>query len=436
MKTFFIFLTTVLLWPFFGHASTIRDAEIEEVLRHISTPIFESAGLSPENIDIYIINNPEINAFVSQGQNIFIHTGLIGLSEDPELIAGVIAHETGHIAGGHLLSGSASMKGAAIQTAIGYALGIAAAAIAPEAGMAIATGSEHIARRNLLKHTRTNEESADQAGLSYLEDVGWSPRGLLKVLDTIYTKQRTLYGEVNPYTITHPLSQDRMSFIKNYIQSSPFKSQNMPKNIQKAFARAVIKLKAFLDPYRDTLRTFPDKDTSFLARYARAIAYYKIPNLEKSLAEIDALLKEYPNDGYAHELKGQILFENGKIKQAIRSYKKAHELLPNVPLIQIEYASSLIATDDKSQSNLATPLLQQALTTEKNNAYAWRQLAIVYGRNDQLGLSYTALAEEAVILGEQANALRFIKTARNYVKTGTPADFRLRDLQKHAEKLK
>jgi predicted Zn-dependent protease len=436
MKTFFIFLLTLIVAPALSLASTIRDAEIERIIRQISTPIFESAGLDPYNVDIYLINNPEINAFVSQGQNIFIHTGLISLSEDPELLTGVLAHETGHIAGGHLLSGRDSAKAASIQAAIGYAIGIAAAAIAPEAGMAIATGSEHIALRNLLKHTRTNEEAADQAGLSYLEDVGWSPRGLLKVLETIYTRQRTLYGEVNPYTITHPLSQDRMNFIKNYIEQSPQKSMSMPKSIQTAFARAVVKLRAFLAPYRETLRLYPEEDSSFLARYARAIAYYKIPNLEKSLAEIDVLIKQYPKDPYVQELKGQILYENGRIKQAIKYYKKAHELLPNSPLIQLGYATTLIATEETKRYSTAISLLRKTVTTEKRNAYAWRQLAIAYGRTNQLDKSNAALAEEAIILGRYDNALNFIQTAQNYVKTGSPTDLRLHDLRKLAHKLR
>lgn len=435
MKLFFrVLILLMFLTPQAYGASIIRDSEIEDVLQSISRPIFKAADLTPENIRVYIVNDPQINAFVSGGQNIFLNTGLIRQSDSPEMLIGVIAHETGHISGGHLLLNTDEIKGATIKSTLGYILGIAAAAAgSPGAGQAIAAGGIHVAQRQYLKHTRTQEEAADQAALTYLDKIGYSAEGLRQLLTVLYNKQSVLVGELNPYTLTHPLHRERISHIENHLKNSPYANRKIPVRTLEQFARAIAKLDAFLDTPEQTLQRFPPENTQTNARYARAIAYYKIPDLAKSLNEIDTLIRQSPEDPYFNELKGQILFENGRVVESIVFYEKARYLLPDDALLKIQLATAQIASQQEDMRESAINNLQQALHQDKDNLFAWRQLAIAYGRGGQLGMSNLALAEEALRLGNKEDVKKFVKLAREHVKTGSPADLRLNDISASIE---
>ncbi len=424
-KILVFILTAILLVSNASAASIIRDAEIEHVIRKIANPIFRAADLQPESINIYIINDSDINAYVAGGRNVFLNTGLIGMSDDSAVLAGVIAHETGHIAGGHLLKGSKNIKDTTIKATLGYVLGLAAAAAgSPQAGIAIASGAGHVAQRQLLKHTRSSEEQADQAALSYLDKTGQSASGLLELLEVLYSNEITIYGELNPYTLTHPLSRKRISYVKRHLQKNP--SKETPALF---FKRASVKLNAFLDKYEVTLKKFPKSDNSVVARYARAIAYYKVPDIKKSLHEIDLLLTDYPNEPFFNELKGQILFENGRIQESIKYYNKANDFIKNSALIKISLATAQISAEDEGLLPSAINNLEQALIIEKNNVFAWRQLAIAYGRSGDLAMSNIALAEEALRLRKKQDVNKFAELAKPHIKPGSPADLRLQDIQ-------
>lgn len=424
---------TFILIFFFSHnafaISIIRDAEIENVLRNISNPIFKAAKLENEIINIYIVNDREFNAYVSGGSNIFINTGLLGMSEDPHIITGVIAHETGHIAGGHLLLSSHEHKATAIKATFGYMLGLAAAAAgSPQAAIAIAQGTGHVSQRNLFKYSRTHEEAADQAALSYLEAIKEPASGLLEILEILSGKENQLYEDLNPYTSTHPLSKERIAHVRNHLDNSKFKKTDTSTQKAKDFQRAIIKLNAFLDPYEKTLEKYPESDNSINARYARAIAHYKIPDIEKSLEEIDLLIKTSPTDPFFHELKGQILFENGHVKESVPYYQKAVDLLPNSALLKIILATAQISTEDEDMIKKSIPNLKKALIKEKDNTFAWHRLGIAYGRIGDLGMSNLALAEEAYVTDNKRDVRKFIGLAKQYLEAGSPAELRANDL--------
>lgn len=428
-----LFLRTIIFIIFSANAfaaSIIRDAEIENVVREISTPIFRAANLNPDSINIYIVNDKEINAYVSGGNNMFINTGLLGMSDDPNMLTGVIAHETGHIAGGHLLRSVDEYKGTALKTTLGYMVGLAAAAAgSPQAGVAIASGAGHVALRQQLKHTRTHEESADQAALNYLDKTGQSAKGLADLLEVLYGKEAGLSGNLNPYTLTHPLSRERISHVKDHMSKSRYANAKTPEKIATDFSRAITKLNAFLLPPENTLRKYPESDTSINARYARSIAYYKIPDIAKSLEEIDTLIKLQPENPFFHELKGQILYENGKVKESVPNYEKAVNLLPQSPLLKIMLATSQISSEEEPQRKKAINNLEQAIVKEPYNSFAWNQLAIAYGRGGDIGMSNLALAEEAALTGRKKDARKFIDMAKDHIKEGSPAAQRLKDIQ-------
>ncbi|MDB2415013.1 M48 family metalloprotease [Rickettsiales bacterium] len=429
IRIFILTFYTIICFASYASARTIiRDVEIESVLAKLSAPIIKAADLSSNNVNIYIIQDSELNAYVSGGQNIFINTGLMTLSEDPRMLAGVLAHEIGHIAGGHLVRSVDEYQNTAIKSTIGYMLGAAAAAAgSPQAAQAIIAGSGHIANRQLLKYTRGHEESADQAALKFLDKANYPADGLIELLKILYNKETAIYEDLNPYTTTHPLSKDRILHIKSHIEKSK-KNASFSKEFAQKYATAIVKLKAFLNSTEETLQKYPEQDQTLNALYARSIAYYKRPDLLSSLNNINKLIYNYPKNPYFNELKGQILFENGKVKDSIKFYDNAISLLPGSALLKIQLATAQIATEDSSLLNNAITNLEKALLKEKRNVFAWRQLAIAYGRNGDLGMSNLALAEEAHLLGDKEALDKFIKLAQKHIKEGSPADLRLKDL--------
>lgn len=416
--------------------SIIRDAEIENVLREIADPIFIAAGLEPSVVKIYIVNDPTINAYVSGGSNVFINTGLLELSENPEVVIGVIAHETGHISGGHLLRSAAEYKNISLKTTLGYIAGLAAAAAgSPQAGVAIAAGTGHAAQRQLLKHTRTHEEAADQAALIFLEKTQQSPEGLLQLLKILYSKEAILHGEVNPYVRTHPLNQERISHIQSYMNSSKFAERGTNERIKQDFKRSIIKLKAFLRNPDKTLRIYKDQK-SINAKYAQAIAHYKKPDLQRSLAKIDALIASSPANPFFHELKGQVLFEMGQVVESIPNYQKALELLPQSNLLRVILATAQISSNDPKMRKKAIRNLRKATLKESNNIFAWKQLAIAYGKDGNLGASNLASAEAAVLSKNIRETKRYIKEAKKHIKKDTPSYQRILDIESLVKSLK
>ena len=430
-KLFIAFFVLILLPLYNAHAlSTIRDEEIETVLKDLAKPIFEAADLNPDDIQLVIINSPDINAFVAGGMNIFINTGLLTLSETPETVLGVFAHETGHIASGHLARQGEEFKKASVQTAVGYILGIATLLSgAPDAGQAILLGSGHLANRNILAYSRKQEESADQFALGVLDKNSYSSVGLLTLLEHLNKEQSLQIDNPNPYTLTHPLSRERIQHIRIHMEGSKIAYKSIPTALEKRYEHAMVKLQAYLDPPQKTLLRFPEEDNSTVARLARTIAYYKEPDFKKASYGIDNLIKSFPNNPFYHELKGQVLLENGHVKESIPSYEKALHLLPKSTLLRLQLAMAQIALDTPELLVSATKHLEKVVQKEPRNALAWRQLAIAYGRQDNLGMSYLALAEEAALLHMKKDVKHFVELALKHLPKDSPAALRVKDIE-------
>jgi predicted Zn-dependent protease len=417
--------------------SLIRDAEIENTLRAYGNPIFKTAGLDPEAVHIFIVDDPSINAYVAGGQNMFIHTGLILKTSDPSMLVGVMAHETGHMAGGHLAQGTEKLKNAQLGAIVSAVLGAAmAVGGGGEAGMAMMSLGQEAALRNFLHFTRANESAADQAGLNYLDQLGITAAGMLHMMEILRQDENRSYGTPDPYTRTHPLNIDRITHIRNHVMQSPLKEDAIPKGFAERHARMIAKLSGFMNPPDQTLMTWPVTDKSIPARYARAVAYYKMPDLKKSLAEIDSLIKEKPSDPFFHELNGQILFENGHVAEAMQAYAKAASLLPTSPLILTDYAKVLIATDNKENIVRAQRTLERANVLDNSNPDSWHNLAIAYGKLNNLGMFYLASAEEASLEDDNKEVIRNVDLALKNLGNDRAAKLRANDLKLIAEKEK
>jgi predicted Zn-dependent protease len=413
----------------------IRDAEIEGAIRLFVTPIFGAAGLDAAAVHIYLVNDPRINSFVAGGQNVFINTGLITRSQSPNQIIGVIAHETGHIAGGHLVRSQEELRNATIKGIIAMVLGagIGAAAHGEGAGGLIAGGAG-VAQRSFLTYSVEQEARADQAALGFLDRTQQSSKGLLDFFRTLETEELLSAIRQDPYLRTHPLTSQRIQYVAEHVAQSPFtKAADRPEFVE-MHRRMLAKLNGFLNPPGQTLAQYKESDPAVAARYARAMALYRIPDLKRALPTIDALIRDEPTNPWFHELKGQMLFENGKVAEAIAPYAEAVRLQPDSALLRVELAQVQIESNKPELTRSAIANLNEAVRYEDENATAWHFLAIGYGRENDLGMSSLALAEEAMTTGDRALAVQQAKRATQLLKAGTPARQRAEDLRLLAER--
>ena len=408
--------------------SLVRDAEIEGTLRQIAGPILEAAGLGRNSVDIYIVRDNQLNAFVAGGMNLFLNTGLIMRTDHAGQLAGVIAHEVGHISGGHLSRIGGAQRRAAAEMILATVLGAAAAvAGAPSLGTAIITGGQSYAQSGLMRFSRSQEQAADQAGVSYLARAGLSAAGLAQFFRVLENQNVLAVSRTDPYLQTHPLTRDRMRFLENQVAAEDGRFAELPAGWAVAHGRMVVKLQAFLLDPHEVLRRYQSNDT-LLGRYAKAIALYRLPDLPAALQGIDALLAEHPDDPYFHELKGQMLFENGRIEQAIAPYRTAVELRPDAALLRVGLAQALIESGAPGANAEAITHLEEAVAREPTNASAWRLLGIAQGRDGLEGISNLSLAEYALLIGEQDDARLYAKRAEGKIDPSDPAWLRLQDV--------
>ena len=411
----------------------IRDAEIEHTLRLYSDPIFLADGLKPSAINLFIVQEDTLNAYVAGGANMFIYTGLIMQCDTPDMLIGVMAHEAGHIVGGHLARGSEKLKNAQIGSIMTFVLGAAAAAASrrPEAATAVITGGQNAVMRNFLSFTRANEEAADQSALGALDKINVSAAGLVKTFELLQRNERAHGGSPDPYMITHPLSSTRIDHVRNHAENSPIPYGQYPSQLNALHQRMVAKLYGFLNSPERTLARYPRSKNSVAARVARALAYYKMPDLQQATTELDSLLAELPRDPFLHELKGQIFFENNRLKEALASYDMAVKLLPNSPLLLADFGKVELAQNPPLTAS-AIAHLEKSIALDHDNATAWRQLAGAYGKAGQQQMSALALAEEALLMDDPETAMKQADAALAGLKDGTPAKQRARDIKAFA----
>lgn len=409
--------------------SLLRDTEIEETMQDYTTPILRAAGLSPSSVDIYLVNDPSLNAFVTRGQNIFLHSGIITQSTTPNQLKGVIAHEAGHIAGGHLVRsdyGSRSAYGAILIAAgIGLAAILAGEA---EAGALVLGGSQQFGTIEYLAYSRVNESAADQYAAQYMEATGQSAQGLIDFFDRFRAQEVLSNARRFPYFRGHPLSSDRIDKLRERVEESPYTEVTDTEDEQHRLEMAKAKLRGFLEGPQVVFSKYPPEDQSKPARYARAVAHFKAADLRNAVREVDSLIEDEPQNPYFYELKAQILYESGQREKAIEPARQALKLKPNSPLLEIALAQSLLETSDRSQVEESIVLLKSALTVEKGNSYAWYTLSRAYGELGQEALAKYAVAEQAYAVGDLQRARSFAQRAQDDLQRGDPQWRRASDI--------
>lgn len=415
--------------------SLVRDAEIESTIRHYAEPLFQVAGVSPQAVSIYLVSDPSINAFVAGGQNLFIHTGLLLNARDAGELIGVIAHETGHIAGGHIARGQDAIEAAQRTAILTTLLGVAAAIASGDgrAGAAIVSGGLTAAERGFLSYTRSMENAADQAAASYLDRVGMSSAGLLDFFERLEDQELLPASRQVEYVRTHPLTRDRIDFLRAHVARSRFSDAPLPEDFRERFARMQAKLQGFLHP-RIALQRFEADDPDPAVQYGRAIALYRQGQIEPALSTMERLLAVEPNNPYFNEVVGQILLENGRVAEARSYYQRAIRELPNEPLLLVALAQTKLAGDGAADLQGAIDDLTRAVAQPRGNMpIAWRLLATAYGRAGDLGMSAVALAEEALAQGNYETAQQQAQRALQNVARGSPGWLRAQDIRRVAQ---
>lgn len=378
----------------------IRDTEIENIFKLWTADIFKAADMEQDNVNIVLVQSPQINAFVAGGANIFFYTGLIMKTEDPGELIGVFAHELGHITGGHLIRGRAAMERASFESILGMVLGIGAAIATGNsaAANAIIAGSSSIATSRFLSHSRLNESAADQAALTFFEEAQMDPGGMASFLRKLEDEELLPASQQSEYVRTHPITANRVHAAEARANSSVFINKGFPPLWHEQHARMKAKLLGFISPER-VQWVFDDRNTSIPAEYARAIAAYRMNNVDLAVERIDGLIAREPDNPYFKELKGQMLVDFGRIEEAIPYYEAAAEALPNSGLIRIALAHAIIERSGRDEARLKQAIdhLERALLHEKRSTRAQRLLATAYGRSGREDIAKLHLAEEALL---------------------------------------
>ena len=420
-----------------GGLPLIRDAEIEQLMRDYTQPILKAAGLGKVNVKIVLINDKSFNAFVVDGRRIFVNTGALAEATTPNQIIGVMAHEAGHIAGGHLSKLRQELANVQTAALIGMLLGAAAMAAgsragagdgAGQAGMAAIYGSQHIAQRTLLSYQRAHEEAADRAAVKFLAATGQSAKGMYETFKRFADNSMFTARFADPYAQSHPMPTERMAALTEIARTSPYWDKKDPPELQARHDMMRAKLSGFMEAPQTVARRYPLSDTSLPARYARAIATYRHSDIRAAVAQIDALIAVQPNNPYFHELKGQALLENGRANEAIAPLRRAASLAPDPTLIQIMLGQALVATNNPAYADEAIAILRNGLAREPDTPNGYQQLAMAYGRKGDVANADLASAQAAFARGDIKTARELAARAKTRLPVGSPGWVRADDI--------
>ena len=415
--------------------SIIRDAETEQLLREYVIPVFKAAGIRNDAVKIILVGDKSFNAFVADGQKIFVNVGALMEAKTPNEIIGVLAHESGHIAGGHLVQMHQELARAQVMSVAGmlmsagavYGSSHSSSVGADGAGtMGVMLGPQELVRRSLLSYQRIQEQAADRAAVTYLDSAHESAAGLLSTLQRFQNEALFRSAALDPYLLTHPLPAERLSNLETIAHQSPnFNVKDSPA-LQSRHDLMRAKLTAFLSDTSEIARRYPVSDTSLAARYARAITAYRFGRVEDALHQIDALIQAQPQNPYFHELKGQALLEAGRAKESIPQLEQAVAGAPNGTPIRVMLGHALVA--EGHNMDAAIKQLENATQHDSDSAEAFEYLAMAYAQKGNLAGAQLASAQRFFATGDYVEARTQATRAQARFKTGSPGWLKADDI--------
>ena len=414
----------------------IRDAEIEALLKDYAAPIFSAAGIAKGSITIALIDDRSFNAFVTTGRRMFVNIGALMEAKTPNEIIGVIAHESGHIAGGHLTLQRERAGMAQIMATAGMVLGAGAMVAgagnrdlnAGNGGVGVMLGAQELAVRTMLSYQRGEEQAADRAAIKYLAATNQSPKGLVDTFKRLSDDQMFKLDGVDPYLMSHPAPQDRIASLEQLASSSPFYAAKDPASLQARHEMMRAKLYGFAAKGEEVVRRYPISDMSIPARYARAIMNYRYKKVPEALVQIEDLLKAQPTNPYFWELKGQVLLEFGQAREAVTALRRASSGVPEAGLIRGLLGRALVATGDRALLDEGIRELTNASQREPDDVENWRQLAIAFNQKDNIGMAEFSAAQEALLTGDMQSAVNHAAKAKGLLPAGSPAALKADDI--------
>ena len=430
-----VLIIGVVFWLYIGAAraeslSLVRDEEIERTIAFYLTPLFEKAGLDPQAMEIHLVKDESINAFAAKGLHVFIHTGLILKADNAQEIIAVLAHETGHIAGGHIVRMYENMQIAQRSMLLSMILGAVAVAAGGGADAAVGSmlGGINTMQSAFSAYRRSEENAADQVAVTLLQKTKHNLSGLETIMRKLKTQES--YQMTDDFALwrSHPASKERLETILNRQKMNFTPDHKRIARENAMFDRIQAKLAGFLYPAKRVLKRYPETDNSLPARYARTVSAYKDGRFKDALTQAESLIADYPDDPYFYELKGQILFETGKAAQAVEPYQKAVSLLPDSALLRLGLIQAQIEKDDPESLVEAEKSLSLFTNLSHEIPLIWRLQAIVYGRTGRHGLASYALAEYNMAAGNKKQAESFAKRALEMLPDGMPAQLRAEDI--------
>ncbi|MEM7070865.1 MAG: M48 family metalloprotease [Pseudomonadota bacterium] len=440
LSIFFIFIVLFNFNPDKALSNgLVRDTEIENTLRYFINPLIKKSDLIEKQISTHLIINPSLNAFVTGGQNIFLYSGLVSATDQPEELIGVIAHELGHIASGHLALFQDDIDRAKNIGLLSAAIAVPLAILSGSGGAVAGSlaGSSGAAQRSFFSHSREKEFAADQFALSLLNRSGYNMNGFLTFMQKLSQRER-LYGSGDSYLRTHPLTKEREKAIESYIELNQKDNPQQPEKetIDYLYQRMRAKIIGYTMPYQQVLRRYGQTSQSESALYARTFAYFQDENMPKALAEIDVLLAKRPDDPFYLETKADILFKMARFDEALAIYQHILKTIPWATLIHVSLARTMLQqSKDKDSLEEVVQILRKTVIQDPALISAWKQLAIAYGRLNQPALSHLAQAEEALLTNNPKYALALAEKSIQNLPRGSAAWQRARDLIKQSRQL-
>ncbi|ATQ68319.1 MULTISPECIES: M48 family metalloprotease [Methylosinus] len=425
------------------NVSIIRDAEIEQLLRDYTKPVLEAAGIHTGAARIILVGDRSFNAFVADGQKIFVNVGALIEAKTPNEIIGVLAHESGHIAGGHLARGRQELARAAILSVAGMLASAGAifaargafsrpnASVGMDSGGAVGIlmGPQEAVKRSLLAYQRGEEQAADRMAVRFLTATRQSAKGMLETFNRFASETLFKSSTIDPYLQSHPLPNERISNLRQAAEQSPFFETQDPPALQARHDLMRAKLIGFTGDVGEVGRRYPVSDLSLPARYARVIADNRFGRLDEALAGADALIAAQPKNPYFWELKGQFLLEAGRAAQAIAPLRKAAGLAgPNATPIRVLLGHALVASDNPAYTDEAIKVLANATQRDEDSSEAWEFLSMAYFRKGDGAKAQLAAAEGLFVAGKYIEARTQASRAQTQFKEGSPGWLKADDI--------
>jgi predicted Zn-dependent protease len=407
----------------------LRDTETELLFKDMSLPLIRAAGLDPGSVKVVLLNDPEINAFVAQGQTVYLQSGLINATDNVNEVQGVVAHELGHVIAGDAIRSSSGEREATGISILSLVLGAAAvAAGAGEAGMGIMMAGQRAALGEFLAFTRAQEATADATGSRLLSKAGITGKGMLDFFGKLQNEEyRLAIYDKDSFDRTHPLSSERIQALEQKLKADPAWNKPVDAALNARFLRVKAKLLGYVNPKQAVVR-YPESDQSVPAHYARAYAYHLGGYPDKAEQEANALLAIDPHDPFFLELKGQILLEDGKPKDALAPLREATERSGQAPMIAAMLGHALVETNDAKNLQEAKQILKVAVNKDNEDPFAWYQLGIIYDHEGDQSRASLATAERNNLEGNPKMALASAQMAMKGIPPGTPDYLRAQDI--------